>query len=266
MSYERLTKLLKIGHGAGRARRSVLTLALAAFVPLAIPASASATTFPPSWPVAGYDGNVQQGVFVNQVDAVAQTRQPVFKVKFQLAGGITPTSTTAVNRADARTRCSGCSATAIAFQVVTTTDQDLSLVHALDVATATNAVCAPHCNAVADAYQLVVATDTPNPLAFGTILTPDEMFSLYDIRSEFLSLPSSGLTMSQIQSECQDLANQVAALFEEGSAGGFGYAAFTRPSFSPGEYGFGPVVESAPSSQPIVKLYRDIQFDPWTAG
>jgi hypothetical protein len=262
MSYERITRLLKIGHGAGRARRSLLTLAVAAFVPLAIPASASAITFAPSGPVAGY---AQEGVFVNQVDAVAQTSQPVFKVKFQLAGGITPTST-AVNRADARTTCPGCNATAIAFQVVTTTDQDLSLVRALDVATATNTVCAPHCNAVADAYQVVVATDTPSPLAFGTILSPVQLFSLIDIQSEFLSLAHSGRTMSQIQSECQDLAGQVVALFEDGSSGAPSYGAFTRPSFSPGDYGSSTAVEPTPSSQPIVKLYRDIQFDPQTAG
>ena len=179
--------------------------------------------------------------------AVARTsRHPVFNVKFQFRVGATRV-VSAVNRAKALTKCTGCSAVAIGFQVVTTTEHDLAALHLLNVATADTTACAPHCNAVANAYQVVVATDTPDPMSFGWFLSPRQMSGLSEIRSEFLALPSSGLTISQVQGKCEDLVDKVTAILQSGSGG--------RPDYTSAARHFWP------RRGPIVKVYRDIRFD-----
>jgi hypothetical protein len=239
--------LLKTIHRARRWRLSALTvLTLAAFIPPAIPATASASTDPHSFLYGQY--NSPPGyVFINDVKAVARTSgHPVFKVKFQFHVGDTGI-VSAFNRAKAVTKCTGCDAVAIGFQVVTTTERDLAAFHLLNVATADTTACAPDCNAAADAYQVVVVTDTPQPLGFGWFLNPRRWSALSRIRSEFLALPSSGLTMSQVQSKCEDLVDKVAAILRSGSGGTPDYTSVSRP-FSP-------------RSGPVVKVYRDIRFD-----
>ncbi len=253
--------LLKTINGARRWRPGALALTLAAFIPPAIPAVASASTVPPSFMYGQYTGSPPRDVFINDVKAVARTSgHPVFKVKFQFRVGATPTIS-AVNRANARTKCTGCSAIAIGFQVVTTTERHLAALHLLDVATADSTGCAPDCNAVADAYQVVVATDTPYPLSLGWIVDPRQMSDLSEIRSEFLALPSSGLTISQVQSKCQDLVNQVTTILQSGSGGRPepDYSSFAMP-FSPPEHGVDAAGGPTPRSEPIVKVYRDIRF------
>ena len=107
--------LLKTINGARRRRPSAVALTLAAFIPSAIPATASASTVPPS-PFGHYTSRPPENVFVNNVEAVARTSgHPVFKVKFQFRVGATPTIR-AVNRAQAVTKCNGCNAIAIGFQ------------------------------------------------------------------------------------------------------------------------------------------------------
>jgi hypothetical protein len=242
-----MTMLLKTINGARRWRLGTLAaLTLTAFIPPAIPATASASTAPSSFLYGQY--NSPPGyVFINNVKAVARTSgHPVFKVKFQFRVGDTRI-VSAFNRAKAVTKCTGCSAVAIGFQVVTTTEHDLAAFHLLNVATADTTTCAPDCNAVADAYQVVVATDTPRPLSLGWFLTPRQMSRLSRIRSEFLALPGSGLTLSQVQSRCEDLVDKVAAILQSGSGGTPDYTGATRPFSS--------------RSEPIVKVYRDIRFD-----
>ena len=98
----------------------------------------------------------------------------------------------------------------------------------LNVATADTTACAPDCNAVADAYQVVVATDTQYPLTLGWFVNPRQMSSLSRIRSEFLALPSSGLTISQVQGKCEDLVDQVSAILASGSGRMPDYASAAR--------------------------------------
>ncbi len=94
-------------------------LTLAAFIPPAIPATASASTDPHSFLYGQYN-SPPGNVFINDVKAVARTsRHRVFNVKFQFRVGATGV-VSAVNRAKALTKCTGCSAVAIGFQVVTT--------------------------------------------------------------------------------------------------------------------------------------------------
>ena len=249
--------LLKTINGARRWRPGAVALTLAAFIPSAIPATASAGTVPPS-PFGQYTSSPSGNVFVNNVKAVARTSgHPVFNVKFQLSVGTTRTIR-AVNRAQALTTCTGCDAIAIGFQVITTTSHDLAALHLLNVGTADSSACAPDCNAVADAYQVVVATDTQYPLTLGWFVNRRQMSNLSRIRSEFLALPRSGLTISQVQSKCEDLVDQVSAILESSSYRMADNASFTRPSSS-ARHGVDAAGGPTPRGEPIVKVYRDIR-------
>jgi hypothetical protein len=252
-----MTMLLKTINGARRWRPGAVALTLAAFIPSAIPATASAGTVPPS-PFGQYTSSPPGNVFVNNVKAVARTSgHPVFKVKFQFRVGA-PGTIRAVNRAQALTTCNGCDAMAIGFQVVTTTSHDLAALHLLNVGTADSSACAPDCNAVADAYQVVVATDTQYPLTLGWFVNRRQMSNLSRIRSEFLALPRSGLTISQAQSKCEDLVDQVSAILESSSYRMADNASFTRPSSS-ARHGVDAAGGPTPRREPIVKVYRDIR-------
>jgi hypothetical protein len=245
-----------------RLRSGALALTIAAFVPLAISGSASAST------IQGPGNFGPQGnKIVNQVNADAVTNhKTVFKVKFGLGVGAGPV-VTAVNRAMALTsRCASCNAIAIGFQVVTTTERDLVALHAVNVASAANDNCTVTCGAVADAYQVVVATDTPQALSFGQLLSPQQLIALFNLRSQFLALPHSGLSLTQIQAQCEDLVQQAMAILQDANYGGPSYTTFTPPSFSPAVPGAGAATKLASSNQPVVKLYRDIQFQPSSAG
>jgi hypothetical protein len=247
--------------GSWRRRLRALTMApaLAVFILPAIPSSASADTNPPSFAFGKYSYGPHGNVIINDVKAVARTSgHPVFNVKFQFHAGFNPT-TSAVNRAAALTTCAGCRSIAIGFQVVTTTERNLAALHSVDVATATDTACAPRCRAVADAYQVVVATDTPSPLALDWILDPHQKSNMSTIQSEFLALPNSGLTIPQVQSRCEDLVRQVIALLGSGSGGPPSNTAFTSR-------GVGAATEPAPSRRPVVKVYRDIKLGPADGG
>jgi len=261
--------IMSLNTTPGSWRRRLRSLApvpaLAVFILSAIPLSASAATNPPSFPFGKYSYGPHGNVIVNDVKAVARTSgQPVFNVKFQFHAGFNPT-TSAVNRAAALTKCAGCRAIAIGFQVVTTTEHNLAALHSLDVATAKDAACSPGCKAVADAYQVVVATDTPSPLALDWILDPHQKSSMSTIRSEFLALPHSGLTIPQVQSRCEDLVRQVITILRSGSDEAPGDTAFTRPLYRPAGHGAGAATEPTPRRGPIVKVYRDIKLGPQTA-
>ena len=251
-----------------RARRSgVLTLTLAAFVPLAIPVTASASTIP-GYPSPGAFVSYPVGnEFLNQVNADSVTNQKtVFKVKFGLGEGVSPI-VNAVNRAVALTsRCENCNAIAIGFQVVTTTAQDLLSIHATNVAIATNDDCDVTCDAEADAYQVVVATDTPQAMPFGQLLKSSQLSALYNLRAQFMALPNSGLSLSEIQAKCQDLANQAMTLLEDASYAGPSDSAVTAPTISPTVHGAGTDTELTGSDRPVVDLYHDFQFRPFSGG
>jgi hypothetical protein len=251
-----------------RARRSgVLTLTLAAFVPLAIPVTASASTIPGYPPPGAFVSYPVGNEFLNQVNADSVTNQKtVFKVKFGLGEGVSPI-VNAVNRAVALTsRCDNCNAIAIGFQVVTTTDRDLLSIHATNVAVATNYDCVVTCDAEADAYQVVVATDTPQAMPFGQLLDPSRLSALYKLRAEFMALPNSGLSLPQIQAKCQDLANQAMTILEDARYAGPDVPAVTAPAMSPAVPGAGTDTELTGSDRPVVDLYHDFQFRPFSGG
>jgi hypothetical protein len=90
------------------------------------------------------------------------------------------------------------------------------------------------------------------------------MSSLSRIRAEFLALPRSGLTISQVQSKCEDLVDQVSAILASSSYRTPDDASFTRPSSS-ARHGFDAAGRPAPRREPIVKVYRDIRSG-WHMG
>jgi hypothetical protein len=290
--------LPKTRHMGRLLRAGALTLALTAFIPLAIPLTASASTISPAFqpPWGNYLSYPVGGEFFNNVNADALADQKtVFKVNFQFGQGVTP-NINAVNRATALTgRCANCNAIAIGFQVVTATEQDINTIRAVNVASATNYQCTGTCSANANAYQVVVATDTPQPMTFGNLLNSSEMTGLLRIRSEVEALPNSGLPLAQIQTECQNLANDAVTLLENATYTGpsdppYGgpsdpvYSGYTRPTFSPAVHGAatedGPVSPDPSSTgpsgtgtsstgtsstdQPLVTLYQDTQFKPFS--
>jgi hypothetical protein len=232
-------------------RSAVLALALAMFVPLAIPATASARLIP---------GIALPGEYINQVNAVSQTNLKTdFRVKFQLDQGYAYGSVLdADNRATALTsKCADCNAIAIGFQVVYTTQQDLAAIHALNVASATNFECVDVCNAVADAYQVVVAIDSPD--TYGWTVTFPQMLALSQVRDEFYALPTSGLDIAQIQSQCEELVNEVVSIL----AGSSSQAQDgTGPTLIPGVSGSALPSELTGEGRPIVDLFRDVQWRP----
>ncbi|HLK78686.1 MAG TPA: hypothetical protein VKU77_34175 [Streptosporangiaceae bacterium] len=257
-----MTMLPKKRHGARLLRFGALALMTAAFVPLAISgASAGTIPGPVDFP-AGLPGSYT----VNQVNAIAVTNQKtVFNVKWNLGEPEGPV-VTAINHATALTaRCANCTAIAIGFQVVTTTERDLVNLRADNVSTAINKNCTATCTAVADAYQVVVATDTSQPMSFGDLLSKQQLTALNNLRSQFLALPKSGLSLTQIQAECQDLATQAVTILQSAdpAAPGPDASVYTGllPSFSPAVH----AMDTAPSGTdlPVVELYKDIQFHPF---
>jgi hypothetical protein len=264
-----------------RLRSGVLAVTMAAFVPLAVPVTASASTFDGYTPPGDHVIYTVGTQFVNQVYAGSfMDGGTVFREKFQLGVG-TGSTINAVNRAVAvASRCDGCSAVALGFQIVTTTVQDLQTIHAVNVADAKNIYCVDTCAAFADVFQVVVATDTPQPLTYGQLLSEAQLNGLIFIRTEFLALERSGLPLPVISAQCQHLVAQAVTILQDARVGGPGtgwpsYAAFTRPANSTAatQPAFSPAVPAASagsgpsgSGRPVVNLYHDMQYRPFSAG
>lgn len=253
-------------YGVRRLRPGALALALAALVPLAIPAAASASTGPEIYPGFAEPGSFvinPWGPIVNQVHADSVVDQKnVFRVRFQLGVSLSP-ALDAVNRSVALTsNCSNCNAIALAFQIVTTTEQGLVSLDATNVAIATNNQCTGTCDAEAEAYQLVVATDTSQAIPFSWLLDPQQIAALYHVQAQFDALPQSGLDLSQIQATCEDLVNQAMTILQDAT-----YNQPSVPTFSPAVNGTG--TNNAVLTQddrPVLKLYHDVQFRPFSGG
>ena len=249
--------LPKARHRARLLRCGALALMTAAFVPVAIN-SASASTIP--GPVSFF-GGLPGGYAVNWVSATEATdAKTVFNVRWELAEPIGP-DVTAINHATAlTTRCANCTAIAIGFQVISTTDRDLNTLRADDLAVATNKDCTGTCTSVADTYQVVAATDSAQPLRFSQLLSKQQLSELNNLQTQFQALPKSGLSLTQIQATCEDLANQAMGILQEGDAAGPNtdapvYTSLSLPAISP--------AVSAMDDPPLVKLYKDIQFHPF---
>ncbi|MGH3201094.1 MAG: hypothetical protein ACRDP5_03430 [Streptosporangiaceae bacterium] len=205
--------------------------------------------------------------FVNQVNAyTSRYHEIVFREKFQMGVG-TGSTLTAINRAVAvASHCDGCAAVALGFQIVTTTLQGLHAIHAVNDSDATDKYCIDKCAAVADSYQVVVATDTPQPLPFGQLLSEAQLNGLTFVGTEFLALQHLNLPLPVIQADCLNLVNQAVTILTDANIGGpnGGWpsnATLTRPTNSPAVTG--PDVAPVPDAQPVVQLYQDAQYRPF---
>ena len=65
-------------------------------------------------------------------------------------------------------------------------------------------------------------------MSFVWFLSPRQMSGLSEIRAEFLALPRSGLTISQVQGKCEDLVDKVTAILQSGSGGRPDYTSAAR--------------------------------------
>jgi len=249
--------------GGWRLRSGVLVFTLALFAPLAIPATASASGVP-NIPVSNYVFTPYGNEFINDVSASSPTQgNPAFQAKFELGVGVSPLIK-AVQNVTATAQCSGCTAIAVGFQIVTATLPYISQVQQDEVTLATDGACAPGCTAAALGYQVIVGTNTGGPLTFGDLLSRSQMQQLASIRTEVLALPTSGLSVAGVESECQDLLNQVVSILQSASYGNF--SSFFLPTFSPAIHGVGLATQTTGSSHPVVKWFKSAHFFPLSAG
>ncbi len=183
-----------------------------------------------------------------------------FKVAFQFRESYYAPVVKAVNRSVALTsQCDGCDAVAIGLQIVLISKQDLVAIHALNVASATNDECVGSCDALALAYQIVVASDSP-------WLTFRQYIALRHVWQEFESLPNSNLTIDQAQSQSEQLVQTVMSILEGSSSSSPADTAPVPSATTPSASTLnGPALPSelVNSNRPIVDLYRDLQWRPW---
>jgi hypothetical protein len=231
ISYEGMTMLYKMRNGALRSRRGVVALAI--FVALAIPVTASASTL--------------AATYVNLANATSfRNGRADFTLKFQL-GQSSASTVNAINRAVALTStCHDCGSAAIAFQVLAITKANLATLNADNSADATSFACI-RCSTLAEAYQIIIASDS-TPL-----LTAEQRRGLAQVQAELEALRKYGLDTDQIQTRSDELANQAVSILENG--------ADPAPMLSPAANG--PAANgSAPLadiSQPIVEVFRSVK-------
>jgi hypothetical protein len=256
-------------HGAWWRRGGVLAAALAMLIPLATTASASPVP-PGDFLGGGLGGGTDsfssfslQGVYVNDVTAVALTNDSnVFKANFQL-GTSHGFAVTALNQVDAQTvDCSNCHALAVGFQVVFTTAQGLEALREVNQDNASNDGTCPgaDCSAIALGYQVVVAADSAEP----AWLDPDQLLSyaqskaLDQIGEEIDGLPQAGLTVDQIQNECENLVADAVNILLDPS---YPAPASVTPTVTPAPVtGVTPPFEQwTGNGLPTIDVYRDIQ-------
>jgi hypothetical protein len=267
-----MTMLSTTRLGAWWLRGGVLTAALAMLVPLATAASASSLTH------GGFGGEIPypfspfESGYVNDVTAIAGLEgRDVFRAKFQLGTG-DGFAVSATNRVDALTiDCTDCNALAIGFQVVFTTEQDLKTLREVNLMNAQTGQCDSECSAVALGYQVVVASDTtqePDWLGFTQLLTGAQSTALSDIRAEVDGLPQAGLTLDQIQSECEDLVGEVVDILQDPNYPAPADASPTvtpTPTPTPTPVGSPPPFEqfTGGNGLPTIDVYRAAQENLW---
>ena len=132
-----------------------------------------------------------------------------------------------------------CRSVSLSFQIDTMAGTNIHL-DAVNLSNAENVHC-PGCSTVAGAYQFVV--DTPGAFT----LSPAAEAQLAAIHRQLNALSDSSLSISDVQSQADALAVQVAAVLKT--------AAASAPA--------GPVAEpqtvKAAAASPSVRVYRDFQ-------
>jgi hypothetical protein len=105
---------------------------------------------------------------------------------------------------------------------------------------------------------VVVATDSTAPLSLSRLLDPQQFSALIKIGNEVDALPNDNLTLTQVQTECQNLVNQAVTILQDGN-NGLTPVTSRLPTFSPAILGAGTDAALTANDGPLVNVYRDIQ-------
>lgn len=147
--------------------------------------------------------------FVNKVVAVdTKSKKDVFRLGFRIDQTAAPEAT-AINFAKAVTAdCTGCEATAIAFQVFVSTTSAPANLHVDNSAVALSYRCV-ECSTLAAAYQFVV------PDSHRSCLSTDTIRELRGIEKKLRALQHSPLPAEQLQASVDELADATRAVLQE---------------------------------------------------
>ncbi len=251
--------------GIGRLRWGVV--ALTALVPFTLPAAASAAQGPTATGESIQYVNVtvnppagaQTSTYDNSVYAASATSwHSPFKFTYKLRNSNAPIIA-ADNYAQAGvSSCSHCSATAIAFQVVLVSKQTLARLTAVDAALGTTDDCRT-CNSLAEAFQIVYATDDASQLSLGVTYASNET------AAKLRALQNSGLSTAQIQSRSTTLVQNLIGFLQAASRGS-AETLGSQNTYGGSEMGWTPAINGADqhtaltsNTQPIIDLMSEIQ-------
>ena len=155
-------------------------------------------------PIPAYDNEVQAG---SQTNGYTD-----YNVKYQFEQ-TNSADVNATNNVDASaTYCHDCGAIAVGFQVVAISKQNLSTIVAHNSSEAVSYSCT-RCNVLAGAYQIIVATNTPENLSLPQTL------GLASIEQKLGTIQRDGLTASRAQQVADGLADEAVAILRGGSNG-----------------------------------------------
>jgi len=224
-------------------------MALAIFVPLAIPVTASASAIPP----VEHPGTPTR-TYVNMASAFSWMLSPSNSaLKFKLRQ-----STASRIRADEfavalAIGCHHCRAVAIAIQVVVVPKQKLAAVEYTRAYAATRDCVS--CAVLADAYQIVFATSA-QPL-----VTDRQKLCLDLVNTELKALRNSDLGINQIADRAADLVNQIVYILRHPSYVPPIGTAPTRTAHALSPAANGPAAPGgrAGNSRPVIDVYHAIQ-------
>ena len=188
--------------------------------------------------------------YVNLAKAISlRNSQTDYSVRFQLRQSSASIINADDNAVALTSGCHDCGAIAIAFQVVFAPAQSLTALNENSTAEAISNACV-RCSTVALAYQIVDISNTQ------LRLTHEQLAGLEYVRLQLKALRYSGLSIDQIQSEVDELANQAIAILQNSTG-----AAPTSdvPSVSPAINGSALLAHMTEITQPGIQLFVKIQ-------
>ncbi len=223
-------------------------MALAIFVPLAIPVTASASANL----AIRYPGT-RGRTYVNTATAFSWMLSPSdYALKFKLRQSSASRINADELAAGLAIGCHDCRAVAIAIQVVAVSKRKLAAVKENTRSYAISHDCV-RCSVLADAYEIVFATDSQR------LVTDQQKLGLDQVNTDLQDLRNSELRIDQIQSQVADLVNRIVCILRDPSyVARVGAAPNDRASIrSPA--GDGPRWERADNDQPVIDVYHQMQ-------
>jgi hypothetical protein len=172
-----------------------------------------------------------------------------FEFKYKLWNSSAPIIS-ATNYAEADVSgCSHCGATSIAFQVVLVSKHTLAALTAKDSALGTTAACTT-CNSLAEAFQIIYATDQPSRMAY------EVKYACNGTASQLKALRNSGLSTAQIQSRSTTMINRLIGVLQAAFGGPSAYAGL---GWTPAINGASQAAALTSNTQPVIDLMSEIQ-------